>query len=665
MNNTVKQLLWLIPLLLFAIPRASATPTPDADAAIVAGKAALPGLTLTLTVDKAQYEQGEPIPVTLHYTYSGTRPLSVEVVTYDRSGRIMDFGFTATDVQGKPILDPTPFQGGAGGGLSTETSLAPGKPFQQTVTLNEWLRFDAPGSYTVTAYSTIVHFNDDGTGLFGNPSLPLDSAPLRLTITPPDEAHRQARLARDEAGASSKNIKTRRAALRDLRFMVDARAIPTLVRGLDQGDANAAFEAWYGLRTFADLAPVKVALLRSINAPSHLILPSRQGPYLDLLTEADQRAQGKPEVPFGDDFSKPYETLFAAHLRRAMAALPPARAAEITVEAMALGEILPLNNTENWRRIFENAHAMSLDSQAYAGSLLDDPDFLRSANFQRSVLRPLIPQMRRVAADPRLAGDLRSGTILALHSLGDDSQRNRLVEDLLSATPVFNDDAHAILGHYQARKIGRGLLRLAMSPDADTRVDAARRLPSFGGQIPAAKLRALLVRDAGDGYDVRDNILEALAMKSPQDALPIIARDVRSPKRLDSGMSDMPINLLCRIDSPDARRLTEELFRSANPRSRQILAQALNQSAQEAAGRASTVGLFQMPPNGPLAASYFPELLALTRNDSDGQVRASARQALTTISGIPKGGSYGTTEQQRAWVPLWQVWWQQHRALHR
>ena len=71
----------------------------DPDATIVAGKARLPGLQLTLITPKTRYEQGEPIDVTMRYTYTGTRPLAVEVVTYDRSGRIQDSGFTAKDAQ--------------------------------------------------------------------------------------------------------------------------------------------------------------------------------------------------------------------------------------------------------------------------------------------------------------------------------------------------------------------------------------------------------------------------------------------------------------------------------------------------------------------------------------------------------------------------------------
>ena len=93
---------------------------PDPDAAFVSGKTPLPGLRLTLRTDRGRYEMGEPIPVTLRYTYDGSRPLTLKVVTGDRSGRIMDFGFGATDAAGKAVPDPMPFHGVlSGGGLSS------------------------------------------------------------------------------------------------------------------------------------------------------------------------------------------------------------------------------------------------------------------------------------------------------------------------------------------------------------------------------------------------------------------------------------------------------------------------------------------------------------------------------------------------------------------
>ena len=56
----------------------------SSDAEITAGKKPLPGLRLELSAPRRQYSQGEPIEVTMRYTYTGERKLSVLRVTYER-----------------------------------------------------------------------------------------------------------------------------------------------------------------------------------------------------------------------------------------------------------------------------------------------------------------------------------------------------------------------------------------------------------------------------------------------------------------------------------------------------------------------------------------------------------------------------------------------------
>jgi hypothetical protein len=63
------------------------------------------------------------------------------------------------------------------------------------VTINEWLCFDRPGRYTVTAVSRIVHL--DGAGeLNGGPIVPLEGEPLEIAIVPSDDRRRLDRIAR-------------------------------------------------------------------------------------------------------------------------------------------------------------------------------------------------------------------------------------------------------------------------------------------------------------------------------------------------------------------------------------------------------------------------------------------------------------------------------------
>ena len=656
-------------LLLGLLCGAPSQAAPDPDAAFVSGKTPLPGLRLTLRTDRARYEQGEPIPITLRYTYDGDRPLTLEVVTGDRSGRITDFGFTATDAEGKAVPDPIPSRGVfSGGGLSGSARLKPSQPYEQTVTLNEWLRFDAPGRYVVTAQSRIVHLTGDGGDWADGPDLPLTSAPLVLQIAPPNEAHLLARLARDAADLSSKSQDARTGALRDLRFLGDARAISLLVRGLHDPYVNAALEASFGLRAFPDLDPVKAEILRAVADPGLLIPPSQQYSYLSLLVDADLQAQGKA-TSFGDSATTAayahWEGVFARRLQKSLTAMTPGRAAEVTVEGLALGS-LSRADPANWRPVLVNASLMSAPSQQYAGSLMETSDDQPESFPDLQAFRSLQPELRRVRADTRLDPALRSGAVLMLHALADDAFRPQLAADVAAPKPTFTDAAHRTLGGYHAAQIGDALLALARSSDDDTRRSASVRLRDFGAAVHAERLRALLAREkAANAYDDgRDALLEALALKSPALALPLLAREAVKPGRPYQGVSDLPIRLLCRLRGPDARRVVLGLFASPNPETRQTVAQALGDSWESIRFPNGDKGR-RLLPDAPLAASYFPSLLTLAGSDPSGSVRGAARLALAGITGLPPNGlGQGTSAGQQALLPPWEDWWRRNRARY-
>jgi hypothetical protein len=85
--------------------------------AIEKAHAKWPNLHFEISTPRSSYALGENIPVTMHYRNDDKPGLRIWVVTYDRSGRIMEFGFGGRDDAGKAVRDPFPFQGGMGGGL--------------------------------------------------------------------------------------------------------------------------------------------------------------------------------------------------------------------------------------------------------------------------------------------------------------------------------------------------------------------------------------------------------------------------------------------------------------------------------------------------------------------------------------------------------------------
>ncbi len=270
-------------------------PLPPGDKEIVEGKRNLDGLHLELRASKKKYEQGEPIEVTMRYTYSGKRDLLVEVVTYDHGGRILDFGFTAHDEKGHSVRDPIKdCLGGRIGGLRTADKLTPLKPYEQTALINEWLAFDRPGHYTVQATSSIVSFKGYGSG-WGNPSIPLKSNSLEIEIVPFNEKRRAEQIANLATLLKSKEDHVRDDTAANLRFLMDARCIPLLISALNDKFGNVAIQARFGLLSFLDPAPVRAEMLKQIDNKS-LVIPSDDSRWItDLFVIPDLRAEGKED----------------------------------------------------------------------------------------------------------------------------------------------------------------------------------------------------------------------------------------------------------------------------------------------------------------------------------------------------------------------------------
>lgn len=119
--------------------------------ASVAGAA----VTGSFTAERDTYVVGEPIYVTFEVRNDGTTPVVFPVGgDYRMTGRQERFRFSAKDADGRPVVDPlagSPEAGVPGGGIGSGWRLRPGERQTERVLVNPWCRFDAPGTYTVTA----------------------------------------------------------------------------------------------------------------------------------------------------------------------------------------------------------------------------------------------------------------------------------------------------------------------------------------------------------------------------------------------------------------------------------------------------------------------------------------------------------------------------------
>jgi hypothetical protein len=157
-------------LVLLSSPWSGATAAPPAvvefEKARAQVEAAQPdGLSMELKLPKTRFYQGEISPAKLVIKNSSKRPYYTWVGTYDRSGRIRDLSFQAIGEQGEAVVDPLKsyFEHGGGvmaGGIGNYTALG---QWEIEIPVNEWLRFDKPGTYRLygTSYRATPGSSED------------------------------------------------------------------------------------------------------------------------------------------------------------------------------------------------------------------------------------------------------------------------------------------------------------------------------------------------------------------------------------------------------------------------------------------------------------------------------------------------------------------------
>ena len=185
-------------------------------------------LMVTTEGQRSTYQIGERIPIDLSFTGPGNKQFEITRSSYDRSGRMAYEQFDVEPNSG--WSDPLALYFGSqrsfmGGGLSSLGILSP-TPTVMHLNLNEWIRFDQPGSYTVVVTSHRVGDSLDANRTISHPSdLLLKSNPIHLKIVPANNTWQRAKLAAiiDELSthpaAAGIQSPAREAAVADLRYL--------------------------------------------------------------------------------------------------------------------------------------------------------------------------------------------------------------------------------------------------------------------------------------------------------------------------------------------------------------------------------------------------------------------------------------------------------------
>jgi hypothetical protein len=213
-------------------------------------------LTVTREGQRSTYQIGERIPINLSFTGPGSKQFEITMSSYDRSGRM---AYEQFDVEPKsgwsdPLALYFSSQGGSvGGGMSSLGVLSP-IPTVMHLNLNEWIRFDKPGSYSVVVTSHRVGDSLDANRTISHSSdLILKSNPILLRIVPASGPWQSAKLAaivRELStlpAAPGIQPPAREAAVADLRYLGTPQAAQVMAQHLRDDEPTMMYQCAFGL----------------------------------------------------------------------------------------------------------------------------------------------------------------------------------------------------------------------------------------------------------------------------------------------------------------------------------------------------------------------------------------------------------------------------------
>jgi hypothetical protein len=220
-----------------------------------------PAVTLTLRIadGRRQFRAGEIIPIELAFESDVRRRFAVDGATYDRSGRLTidEFHLSPLSDVTDPLLDYLgTMRGIIGGGLSGTGQLGD-KPYTVSLELNDWFRFDTPGTYKLSVRSNRV---SDETQQTSTPrTIAVESNAISFEIVAADKRWEDLELTRAvqtlQSGGSI--------GCRILRFLGTDAAVEEMIRRY--GDQGCGFDATAGLFS----APHRDFVVKRLEAGLH------------------------------------------------------------------------------------------------------------------------------------------------------------------------------------------------------------------------------------------------------------------------------------------------------------------------------------------------------------------------------------------------------------
>jgi hypothetical protein len=510
-------------LLVFAVVAqvATAVPEPQPEAPV--------RLTLRVGDGRVQFRPGEIIPIELEFSSATPKRFTIDGATYDRSGRLTidEFVIDRIDDVSDPMLDYFASAGGYIGGGLRGIGVLGEKPFTVTLELNEWFRFDRPGTYTLAVKSRRV--TDES--VTPHVVVPVESNTATFEILPRDATREASALerARRLVDATPSPLGAR-PGCRMMRFLDTEAAAMEMIRryGADT-DRGCEFEYMAGLFGAPNRAAVVRAMeggLRAADQPitrSYLRTLSTLSVYLQHpeFRPAQTRAS-KGRLVAGGELSRRSDLIDAAMSAYGdivTAAMPDKtdRARAITlaeVQAMAPPDL--------------SAKSMATQDQL-AGAFLDLPVERQTLLLEHqwpTVAGPaMLPALRRlIAAAPAAVPSVADLALRRLAQLAPDEARPLILREIgnprrgatlktLGSLPdsELPDLDDALAAHFETGSLE---IHAALVQRYATRKIATRILASAGDKIgtmacdPQAAILAYFLRvDEAIGASLLDRAM--------------------------------------------------------------------------------------------------------------------------------------------------------------
>ncbi|HEV3216373.1 MAG TPA: hypothetical protein VGZ27_11660 [Vicinamibacterales bacterium] len=237
-------------------------------------------LTLRTAGDRREFRPGETIPIELEFNSPVPGRFFVRSSTYDYSGRLTidEYRIEPNDLVTDPMLDYfAASRGFVGGGASTNLPID--KPVIVRLALNEWFRFERPGTYTVSLRSSRVTDGDPRGP--GRPAVvPVESNTISFAVLPPDPQWEASEVRLASQILSSRAWDPfRRDGCRILRFLATDAAVDEMIKRYDDGQWGCEFDHMIGMFAAADRART----VRQMEAGLRTNRPPVSENYLETL----------------------------------------------------------------------------------------------------------------------------------------------------------------------------------------------------------------------------------------------------------------------------------------------------------------------------------------------------------------------------------------------